>query len=114
MAKPKVFVSHSTKDIEFASKLVNDLNASGAQAWLDSNDLGAGDFQERISQALADCEWFVVVLTRNALSSPWVRQEVNAANRLKHQGQIHDLIFVKAAEVKHTEVPALSLRVPYG
>jgi hypothetical protein len=107
MTEPKVFVSHSSLDTKFASKLVEDLNAAGAKAWLDSNELGAGDFQERISKALADCEWFLVVLTPNALASPWVRQEVNAANRLKHQHQIHDLIFIKATEVKYSELPAL-------
>ena len=88
MAKPKIFVSHSTNDNDFATKLVNDLNAAGAQAWMDMKDLGAGNFQENISKALADCEWFVLVLTRNALASDWVRMEVDAAIRLKHKKQI--------------------------
>jgi len=107
MAKPKIFVSHSTKDNAFASTLVNDLNAAGAQAWMDVNDLGAGNFPENISEALADCEWFVLVLTRNALASDWVHMEVDAAIRLRHQKQVKDLIFIKASDIDHTELPAL-------
>jgi hypothetical protein len=49
MAQPKIFVSHSSDDTAFATKLVADLCAAGAHAWLDTNDLGAGNFQERIS-----------------------------------------------------------------
>lgn len=104
-AKPKIFVSHSSLDTEFASKLVSDLNAAGAQAWMDVNDLGAGGFQSGIDEALADCRWFLLVLTRNALASEWVRQEVYAANRLKNQGNIVDLIFIKAADVSYPDLP---------
>jgi TIR domain-containing protein len=106
-AKPKIFVSHSTKDTSFATKLVQDLSAAGTQAWMDVNDLGAGNFQERIDKALADCEWFLLVLTRNALASEWVRQEVYAANRLKNQGKIKQLVFIKAGEVEHGELPPM-------
>lgn len=105
--RPKIFVSHSTKDTAFATKLVQDLSAAGAQAWMDVNDLGAGNFQERIDKALAECEWFLLVLTRNALTSEWVRQEVYAANRLKNQGKINQLIFIKAGEVAHGELPPM-------
>jgi len=106
-ARPRIFVSHSSKDVTFASKLVDHLNAAGAQAWMDVNDLGAGSFQQGISKALDECEWFVLVLTQNTLDSQWVRQEVDAANRLKNQGQIRNLIFIKADAGKHTKVPSL-------
>jgi TIR domain len=92
-SQPKIFVSHSHKDDAFTECLVGDLRQAGANAWMDNTGLGAGNFQQRISEALADCEWFVLVLTRDALVSSWVRQEVDAANRLKNQGKIHDLIF---------------------
>jgi hypothetical protein len=39
MARPNIFVSHSSKDTLFATQLVNDLNAAGAHAWLDVNGL---------------------------------------------------------------------------
>ena len=107
MAQPKIFVSHSHKDDAFTERLVEDLRQAGADAWMDKTDLGAGNFQQRISEALADCEWFVLVLTRSALASTWVSQEVEAANILKHAGQIRDLIFLQASPVEHRELPAL-------
>lgn len=107
MTKPKMFVSHSHKDDSFTTLLVSHLNMLGVQAWMDSNDLGAGNFQQRISEALDECEWFLLVLTRNALASKWVRQEVDAANLLKHRGHIKELLFIKAAEVAYSELPAL-------
>jgi tetratricopeptide (TPR) repeat protein len=107
MQPPKVFVSHSSKDAGFAAKLVDDLNGAGATVWFASNDIEAGDFQQRIDEALAECEWFLLVLTRDALTSYWVKQEVNAANILKHQGQIRDLIIVKADDVPNRDIPPL-------
>ncbi len=106
-APPRIFVSHSHTDEAFTERLVDDFNQAGARAWMDKRDLGPGNFQERISEALADCEWFVLVLTRDALASPWVRQEVDAANRLKNLKRIRDLIFIQAGPVTHAEVPAL-------
>jgi hypothetical protein len=69
MARPNIFVSHSSKDTLFATQLVNDLNAAGAHAWLDVNDIVAGDFMDRINAAFNECEWFVLVLTQNALKA---------------------------------------------
>ena len=106
MAPPKIFVSHSHKDDAFTERLVADLRQAGADAWMDKTDLGAGDFQDRISKALYDCEWFVLVLTKDALESNWVRQEVNVANILKQSEQIRDLIFIQAGPLEHREMPA--------
>src|SRR5271166_6556293 len=100
MAQPKVFVSHSHADNAFAERLAADLHAAGVVVWMDVADLGAGDFQQRINAALMDCEWVVLVLTDAALASPWVTQEINAAIRLKHQGRLRDLIFVRAGPVQ--------------
>lgn len=107
MAKPKIFVSHSSKDAAFATKLVNDLNAAGADAWMDTNDLGAGNFQDNINQALTNCEWFLLVLTQNALTSDWVKMEVSAAIGMKNRARIRDLIFVKAAYIDYNSLPPL-------
>jgi formylglycine-generating enzyme required for sulfatase activity len=107
MTAPRIFVSHSHEDDAFTERFVEDLRRAGAEAWMDKTDLGAGNFQQRISDALANCSWFVLVLSPAALASPWVRQEVDAANRLKHQGQIHDLVFVMSSSVNHRELPPL-------
>jgi formylglycine-generating enzyme required for sulfatase activity len=106
MSQPRVFVSHSHKDNAFTERLVNDLRQAGANAWMDRDDLGAGNFQQRIDEALANCEWFILILTKDALDSPWVQEEVYAAKRLKNQSKIRNLIFIQAESLGHRELPA--------
>ncbi|HEY7834499.1 MAG TPA: toll/interleukin-1 receptor domain-containing protein, partial [Ktedonobacterales bacterium] len=74
----RVFVSHATPDSAFAQRLASDLRAFGIDAWLDSSHMGPGDFVARISAALQR-DVLVLVLTRAAIASPWVQQEMNAA-----------------------------------
>ncbi len=105
-ASPRIFVSHSHKDDAFTNRLVNDLRRAGASVWVDVADLGAGDFQKRINDALLACEWVILVLTENALESPWVEQEVNAALRLKNQQRIREVIPIKASKVRK-DIPPL-------
>jgi tetratricopeptide (TPR) repeat protein len=106
MAQPNVFLSHSTKDVDFAQKLETDLRAAGARVYRVSADAG-GDFQGRINDALSICEWVVLVLTKDALGSPWVSQEVNAANRLKHDGRIKNILPIQAGPVESKTIPPL-------
>lgn len=103
----KVFVSHSHKDDHFTSRLVADLKHAGAEVWVDVADLGAGDFQERINKALNWCEAVVLVLTKDALASKWVTQEINAANSLIHEGRIKHIIPVLAGPVDVRDIPPL-------
>ena len=74
---------------------------------MDDNDLSLGNFQQCINEALADCEWFLLVLTRNSLASDWVRMEVDAAIRLKNQKRIKEPIFIMAGDVDLYELPPL-------
>jgi tetratricopeptide (TPR) repeat protein len=107
MAQPRVFVSHSHKDDAFTGQMVADLRAAGADVWVEVANMGSGDFQKRINEALSRCDWVVVVLTQDALNSPWVEQEVNAAIRLKHQGQIRDVLPIRAGLVDLKTLPPL-------
>jgi hypothetical protein len=108
MADPvRVFVSHhhSRKEDAFTARLVADLEAAGADVWVDVVGVGAADFQKRINQALATCEWFVLVLTPEAIVSPWVEMEVHAAIRLKAQGRMRSIIQVVATSVTQEQIP---------
>jgi tetratricopeptide (TPR) repeat protein len=107
VAQPKVFVSHSHKDDAFTKRLVADLRAAGADVWVDVANMGAGDFQERINDALTNCEWAVLVLTQDALDSKWVKMEVNAAIRLTHQGQIRNVLPIRAGPMDLKTLPPL-------
>lgn len=105
MSQPRIFVSHSHQDDAFTLRLVADLKRAGAAVWVDVVNVGAGDFLDRINEALDACEWVVLVLTSHALSSPWVKQEINAAIRLKHQSRIRDIIPIQVGHVE--KIPPL-------
>ncbi len=105
MAAPRVFVSHSHRDNEYTQRLVDDLRAAGADVWVDIADLRDSDFMERINAALANCDWVVLVQTRNSLASQAVRMEINAALNLVLQRRIRAVIPFIAESVSQADVP---------
>jgi hypothetical protein len=77
---PKVFVSHSSADKAFVRILVSDLKDNGVDVWFDEMTLAVGDsIVSRISDAIRDTNYLIVVLSQNSVKSPWVNQELNAA-----------------------------------
>jgi hypothetical protein len=107
MSPPRVFVSHASADAQFANQLADDLRASGADVWLDSSHMSAGDFVARINTALASREFVELVLTPASMQSPWVSQEFNAAIARTQQGLMRPPIVVMAQPCKPADVPPL-------
>jgi hypothetical protein len=65
------------------------------------------DFQRRIDEAPLACQWVVLVLTPDALASTWVQQEIYAANRLRHDGRIEEILPIQARAVDNRAIPPL-------
>ncbi|MCL4466912.1 MAG: TIR domain-containing protein [Chloroflexi bacterium] len=77
----KVFISHATEDRErFVLDFARRLREHGVDAWVDAWELLPGDslvdriFEEGIKNAHA----MIVILSRNSIEKPWVREELNA------------------------------------
>ncbi len=102
----RIFLSHATADSAFATKLAEDLRAFGVDVWLDSSHIGPGDFVSRISSALQR-DVLLLVLTPNAIESPWVRQEMNAAITREHQKLMLPPIVVMAQPCPESDIPGL-------
>jgi len=84
--KQQVFISYSRKDIKFARRLAGDLESAGFEAWWDISDLKGGDDWVRvIPTAIAASQFFVVLLSPDAIESEWVSKEYTYAlvNRMK-------------------------------
>lgn len=82
----QVFISYSRKDIKFARRLAGDLESAGFEAWWDISDLKGGDDWVRvIPAAIAASQFFVVLLSPDAIQSEWVSKEYTYAlvNRMK-------------------------------
>jgi len=76
---PKVFLSYTWDDSELAKQIAESLMANGIDTWWDKWCISAGDsFRQKIDEGLDDCTHFLVLLTPNSLSKPWVNQEMDA------------------------------------
>lgn len=83
---PKFFITHSSKDIELAQRLRDDLQASSLEGFFDMYSIQPGDdFVARINKGLEDCDIYIPVLSFAALESPWCKEEINAAISLSAQ-----------------------------
>jgi TIR domain/Pentapeptide repeats (8 copies) len=75
------FISYSTQDQEFATRLHADLRAKNLRCWFAPEDLKIGDrFQERIEESIRLFDKVMIVLSDASVQSRWVAREVNAAS----------------------------------
>jgi formylglycine-generating enzyme required for sulfatase activity/Tfp pilus assembly protein PilF len=75
MAQVRIFVSHSSTDKPFVDALVHALREAGADVWYDEHNLGTGQLLDEIQRELRIRPVFVVILSKAAFASPWVREE---------------------------------------
>lgn len=74
------FLSHSTKDDEFARRLYNDLRGKNIRTWYAPEDLKIGDrFRSRIDESIRIHDKLVLILSANSVASDWVETEVESA-----------------------------------
>jgi tetratricopeptide (TPR) repeat protein len=87
MPPPSVFISHSSKDDAIVRELRQALEALGIETWADSEQLSGGDLlTPKIQKAIADASHFFVVLSLDALNSPWVQREIQHAKSVGKPG----------------------------
>ncbi|MGF1538078.1 MAG: toll/interleukin-1 receptor domain-containing protein [Elainellaceae cyanobacterium] len=84
MTPNEVFLSHSSQDQAFVSKLANELKNHGIPVWYSkTNILGAQQRHDEIGIALGRCDWFLVALSPNSIDSMWVKRELMFALQQK-------------------------------
>lgn len=80
------FISYSSKDQEFASKLYNDLQEVGVRCWFDAKDLKIGDrWVDQIKNAIQAHDKVLLVLSQASVESYWVQQEIKNALRIERE-----------------------------
>jgi len=76
----RVFISHSSIDIDFVLKLVSDLRKSGIDCWCSEKEISVADsIIARMNEGLGSADFVLAVLSENSLISPWVSAEINLA-----------------------------------
>ncbi|NJL47261.1 MAG: toll/interleukin-1 receptor domain-containing protein [Leptolyngbyaceae cyanobacterium SM2_5_2] len=77
MMPSEVFLSHSSQDQAFVSKLADQLRRHGIPVWYSKTSiLGAQQWHDEIGSALIRCDWFLVALSPGAVESMWVKREL--------------------------------------
>ena len=75
-----VFLSHRSVDKSWVSQLKKDLQRHQVRVWLDQDEMRPGDvLVKALEEGLARCRTVVLVVTPEALASPWVRAEYDCA-----------------------------------
>ena len=90
----EVFVSHSHKDQAFVEWLVGVLRRHRIPVWYSDTDIqGAQQWHDEIGAALQCCDWFIVVLSPDAVASRWVKRELlYALQQDRFEGRIAPLL----------------------
>lgn len=89
-----MFISHSSRNQKFVERLVDVLRDHGVPTWVSSRSLiGAQQWHDEIGAALSRCDWFAVVLSKDAVRSEWVKRElVRALRDSRYDGRIIPLL----------------------
>ena len=80
LAKPRVFISHSSAQKRSADDLHLILSQAGYDPKLDAYDIRPGqEIPKRIEALVHDADFFILLFTKESLASQWVTAEVTFA-----------------------------------
>lgn len=93
---PRIFISHSSKDKPFAELVAEELRKAKVDPWIDSANVQVGDdIIEKIGAGLKTMDLLLLIVSREALKSPWVDREVKfASKRTIKEKEIRILPFI--------------------
>jgi hypothetical protein len=76
----EVFISHAHQDRIFIAKLTRIFRRHNIKYWYSPKHIvGGQQWLDEIGNALARCDWFLVVLSPHAARSKWVQYECSYA-----------------------------------
>jgi hypothetical protein len=91
MTSQRIFISYSREDRAFVDRLSQDLRAGGAEIWLDTNEIAAGEnWQKAIEDSLRHSSALLYVASVRSGRSEWMKMEVQAV--LGHGTRVIPLI----------------------
>ncbi len=82
------FISHSSRDQEFADRLYTDLQSKGVRCWFAPEDMKIGDkIRQRIDESIRQYDKLLLILSAHSVASWWVEYEVEKALAKERQAQ---------------------------
>lgn len=96
---PSCFLSYSTKDSEFASKLYEDLQTRGIDCWMAEYDLKGGKILvDQIEEAIEEHDRTLIILSGNSIGSNWVITEIQKARKREKTNSTQILFPIRIME----------------
>ena len=95
MLPAEIFLSHSSVDRQFANGLAEMLRRHDLPVWYsDTNITGAQQWHDEIGAALRRCDWFLLVLSPDSVTSMWVKREtLYALQQPRYENRIVPILF---------------------
>jgi hypothetical protein len=73
----EIFISHSNKNASFVNRLKEVLAAHGLKSFMSKTSIrGAQQWHDEIGTALRRCDWFLLILSPQSVTSAWVNHEL--------------------------------------
>lgn len=73
----EVFLSHASADRPYVDAIAATLRAHGIRVWYSTIHIkGAQQWHDDIGRALNRCDWFLLLLSKAAVKSSWVKREL--------------------------------------
>jgi len=105
---PSVFLSHSSEDNDIVREIYYKLEEKNISCWFDEAEMKPGDIiYEKINQGLSKVDFIIVFLSRNSISSSWVKSEINAAFSMGRQRDESNIVPVFLPNIDMNDIPPL-------
>ncbi|MCE2563530.1 TIR domain-containing protein [Komagataeibacter sp. FNDCF1] len=113
-----VFISFSSKDGEFARKLITDIEKRDIPCWISSRNVEPGaDYQDAIIDAMNRCSVILLLFSENANSSKEIAKELAIASKRSKPiipARIEDIMPSGSLEYQLTTAQFIDLFNDYG
>ena len=77
MSRHELFLSHASPNRRFVERLARALKERGVRFFYSKRHIvGARQWHDELGDALARCDWFVLVLSKASVKSIWVKREL--------------------------------------
>ena len=80
--QPYVFLSYSHRNAEAAAEVIRQMKQDGFRIWYDEGIIPGTEWDETIAQSIANCSFFVALMSEDYLSSTNCRDELAFARDL--------------------------------
>ncbi len=111
---PKIFISHSSKDNDFATKLAVHLKDKFGEnkVYIDLFNLdGGSNLATVIPRSIEEANWFILLASKASMASSWVKYEATLATFLDIERENFNILTVKLDDCQFPSELSTQLRM---